>query len=329
MFGSLVGAGGVTAYNTYNSNDWGVVRTLQWWMEKGQADTARANNPELARLEDMIGRLTRDMATKGREVHYMPSQSGAGYSTFYIISGGLVVSVAYLRVWKGWTFSSMMPVTKEALKQGLSTIRTGVDGLSRKIQEVKDFVDERVEALSRKQDSLADSQDEMKDQLEDVQENIHGMRSDIKTIEGDMKEFKDNQMYTNEGIYTMCSVLKEIMTGQGQKSRGHVALGALDKFLNRTKKLPMHQTAGLESLLMDTQSENAGTLAQPWPPAARSTSGRSRANSPVDAPTSVMSRTRTQSEGLSGFARAETYNGSWLRNMTGRYALKEGIENVN
>lgn len=190
----------------------------------------------------------------------------------------------------------------------------GVDGLSRKIQEVKDFVDERVEALSRKQDSLADSQDEMKDQLEDVQENIHGvscsllcccctlgshcnesqhfyrkhqeeltsqqrhrpcililayctwqqlnpaamlgtwhsllqacvrvqMRSDIKTIEGDMKEFKDNQMYTNEGIYTMCSVLKEIMTGQGQKSRGHVALGALDKFLNRTKKLPMHQTA--------------------------------------------------------------------------------------
>ena len=52
--GSLVGAGGVSAYNTYNSNDWGVVRTLQWWMEKGQADTARANNPELARLEDMV-----------------------------------------------------------------------------------------------------------------------------------------------------------------------------------------------------------------------------------------------------------------------------------
>ena len=52
--GSLVGAGGVTAYNTYHSNDWGIVRTLQWWIEKGQADTARANNPELARLEDMV-----------------------------------------------------------------------------------------------------------------------------------------------------------------------------------------------------------------------------------------------------------------------------------
>ena len=52
---------------------------------------------------------------------------------------------------------------------------TGVDGLSRKIQEVKDFVDERVDALSRKQDSLADSQDEMKDQLEDVQHNIQGV----------------------------------------------------------------------------------------------------------------------------------------------------------
>lgn len=100
--GSLVGAGGVTAYNTYHSNDWGIVKTLQWWVEKGQADTARANNPELARLEDMVmlatllsplflrhamcfnaavmqvGRLTRDMASRGREVHYMPAQSGAG-----------------------------------------------------------------------------------------------------------------------------------------------------------------------------------------------------------------------------------------------------------
>ena len=54
VVGSLVGAGGVTAYNTYHSNDWGVVKTLQWWIEKGQTDTARANNPELARLEDMV-----------------------------------------------------------------------------------------------------------------------------------------------------------------------------------------------------------------------------------------------------------------------------------
>lgn len=48
----------------------------------------------------------------------------------------------------------------------------GVDGLSRKIQEVKDFVDERVEALSRKQDSLGDSQDAMKGQLDDVQDGV-------------------------------------------------------------------------------------------------------------------------------------------------------------
>ena len=54
-------------------------------------------------------------------------------------------------------------------------IFAGVDGLSKKIQEVKDFVDERVDALSRKQDDLADSQDEMKDQLEDVQQNISGV----------------------------------------------------------------------------------------------------------------------------------------------------------
>ena len=52
------------------------------------------------------------------------------YSTYYIASGGIVIGFAYLRVWKGWTFSSMMPVTKEALKQGLSTIRSGLDNLN-------------------------------------------------------------------------------------------------------------------------------------------------------------------------------------------------------
>ena len=30
------------------------MRTLQWWIEKGNVDTARANNPEFARLEDMV-----------------------------------------------------------------------------------------------------------------------------------------------------------------------------------------------------------------------------------------------------------------------------------
>ena len=69
------------------------------------------------------------------------------------------------------------------------------------------------------------------------------MRGDIKTIEGDMKQFRDQQMYTNEGIFTLCSVLKDIMSGQGQKARGSRAQTLLDMFLNRTPKLPVHHNA--------------------------------------------------------------------------------------
>ena len=60
----------------------------------------------------------------------------------------------------------------------------GVDGLSRKIQDVKDFVDERVEALSRKQDSLGDSQDEMMGQLDNVQGDISGVWHSIPCLLG-------------------------------------------------------------------------------------------------------------------------------------------------
>lgn len=240
----------------------------------------------------------------------MPSHSGTGYSSFYIVSGGVIVGIAYLRVWKGWTFSSMMPVTKEALKQGLSTIRSGVDGLSRKIQEVKDFVDERVEALSRKQDDLAESQEEMKDQLGDVQNNIQGMRGDIKTIEGDMKQFRDQQMYTNEGIFTLCSVLKDIMSGQGQKARGSRAQTLLDMFLNRTPKLPVHHNAGLESLLESAdegQSENRGPLA------TRAMPFRQRSGSLQDETQNLIpiARSRTQSDGLTGLRRSDSASSSF------------------
>ncbi|KAL3145467.1 hypothetical protein ABBQ32_003294 [Trebouxia sp. C0010 RCD-2024] len=318
VFGSLIGAGGVTAYNTYHSSDWGIVKTLQWWIEKGQADTARASNPELARLEDMVGRLTRDMASRGREVHYMPAQSGAGYSTFYIVSGGVVISVAYLRVWRGWTFSSMLPVTKEALKSGLSTIRSGVDGLSRKIQEVKDFVDERVEALSRKQDSLGDSQDAMKGQLDDVQDGVQQMRGDLGRLEGDMKGLRDNQLFCNEGILTLCSSLREIISG-GQKSK-YTSVATLDSFINRSKHMPLPQHAGLASIL-------PGSEAAPFPPAGRAITGRNRANSPVSAPgTALTMATRTQSESLSSSAIGLSRFGSF--GFGSRAAFRESNENI-
>ena len=58
----------------------------------------------------------------------------------------------------------------------LESLLAGVSDLSRRVQEVKDFVDEKIEGLSRKQDDLADNQEEMKDQLGDVQNNIQGVR---------------------------------------------------------------------------------------------------------------------------------------------------------
>lgn len=78
---------------------------------------------------------------------------------------------------------------------------------------------------------------------------------------------------------------------------------------------------------MDAPSENS--LAQPWPPAARTTSGRVRANSPVNAPTAVMSRVRTQSEGLSGFApKSDSAFAGWrMPSFNGRPALMETREN--
>lgn len=71
------------------------------------------------------------------------------------------------------------------------------------------------------------------------------MRGDIKAIEGDMKDFKENQMYTNDGIFALCSVVKELV-GPSQKTNSqkpNAAVKLLDKFLFRTPQLFMHRPA--------------------------------------------------------------------------------------
>lgn len=313
VFGSLVGAGGVTAYNAYHSNDWGVMRTLQWWVEKGNLDTARANNPEFARLEDMIGRLTREMNSKGRDVYFHPASTSSGGRSFYMVTAtGAVIGIVYLRFWKGWALTSFLPVTKDTLNSGLSVLRTGLDGVKGKIQEVRDFVDERVEALSRKQDCLADSQEEMLQQLGDVQHDVKGVGSDIKLLEGDMKEMKQMQAIATAGIVTLCDSLEKIV---GQGRNGQAPMSMLRQYLNwfRTKN-PLQgeeisqQLPGLEQVLdrtIDENSENYSdniSMARPWPPAARAPI-RGRANSPnSNTPVPLSGRGRTQSEHLPSLA---------------------------
>ena len=69
------------------------------------------------------------------------------------------------------------------------------------------------------------------------------MRGDIKAIEGDMKDFKENQMYTNDGIFALCSVVKELVGPSQKTNRPNTAVQLLDKFLFRSPQLPMHRNA--------------------------------------------------------------------------------------
>ncbi len=87
------------------------------------------------------------------------------------------------------------------------------------------------------------------------------MRGDIKAIEGDMKDFKENQMYTNDGIFALCSVVKELV-GPSQKTNSqkpNTAVKLLDKFLFRTPQLPMHRAA------VSTFTAGCYCVQQLWP----------------------------------------------------------------
>ena len=67
------------------------------------------------------------------------------------------------------------------------------------------------------------------------------MRGDLGRLEGDMKGLRDNQLFCNEGILTLCSSLREIIAG-GQKSK-YTSVATLDSFINRSKHMPLPQHA--------------------------------------------------------------------------------------
>ena len=67
------------------------------------------------------------------------------------------------------------------------------------------------------------------------------MRGDLGRLEGDMKGLRDNQLFCNEGILTLCSSLREIIAG-GQRSK-YTSVATLDTFINRSKHMPLPQHA--------------------------------------------------------------------------------------
>ncbi len=58
-----------------------------------------------------------------------------------------------------------------------------------------------------------------------------------------MKDFKENQIYTNDGIFALCSVVKELVGPSQKTNKPNPALHLLDKFLFRSPQLPMHRNA--------------------------------------------------------------------------------------
>ena len=58
-----------------------------------------------------------------------------------------------------------------------------------------------------------------------------------------MKDFKENQMYTNDGIFALCSVVKDLVGPSQKTNRPNTAVQLLDKFLFRSPQLPMHRAA--------------------------------------------------------------------------------------
>jgi hypothetical protein len=124
-----------------------------------------------------------------------------------------------------------------------------MNGLTTRLQGVRQFFEERMRVLSGKQDSLASAQDEMKDQLSHVGDHVSLVHQSVQELESGVAHLQGKQDYAIEGIAALGGMILELLP-RGSANRLPAAV-KLQKFLHRA---PSAHVSGLEGLLSDVDA---------------------------------------------------------------------------
>eukprot|EP00884_Botryococcus_braunii_P017000 jgi/Botrbrau1/3984/Bobra.0365s0056.1 len=263
VLGALLGAGGTAAY--YNGID--VTAALRGILNAQPTLPAwnLGQNTDLDQLRRLVEQLARDVNTPrgGVTIVQQPHGRGTGFVLYAVAVAG--AGVLYLRIWRGWKFTDMMYVTRSSLNSSLGRVTAGVEGLSQRLQNVKAFLQQQVEAVSKKQDETIAAQQVMQRKLETVgtdvegaREQVAGVHASVMELEGTLGELNQQQLVANDGIYLLCRVVGDLMSRAGHRGG---AMLELEEYVRKPRLKGPSRLHGLEGLLPGSEgSPSAATL---------------------------------------------------------------------
>ncbi|KAK9840804.1 hypothetical protein WJX81_005840 [Elliptochloris bilobata] len=268
VLGTLLGAGGATAY--YNGVDvTGTVRNIllspssgnfpAWQQRAGGAGSGK----ELDSLYKLVEQLARDVQRQqGVTISMSHSRTGGTVVLYSLAAGGTLI--IYLRFFCGWRLGDLMYVTRASLSRSLTSVTSGVEGLTQRLAGVKAYLQQQVEHLRAKQDATILAQEELKEavgrvgsDVDDTRARVSEVHNCVRELEGNLEDISLNQQYANDGIYLLCRVVGDLMKGAGHRAASAVEL---DQYLRRPRSIG-GRVQGLEGLLGESSAAATGRVA--------------------------------------------------------------------
>ncbi|CAL5228557.1 g11713 [Coccomyxa viridis] len=264
--GALAGAGGATAYmNGFDFSNMARSLLLGSPHQSLPWQAQMNNKGEMDALYKLVEQLSKDMHRQQGVTISMAHNKGNGTVLLYTVGVGGVAYV-YLRIFKGWRLSDLMYVTRSSLSRSMSSVTAGVDGLTQRLSNMRQFVQQQINTLTAKQDDTLAAQAALEKQLaavgddvEDINTRVGEVHASVREMEGNLENMALSQQNANEGIFLLCKVVGDLMKSAGMRL-GSVA--ELETYIRRPRNIGNASSIpGLEGVLQssrDSEADSAG-----------------------------------------------------------------------
>ncbi|CAI0383754.1 unnamed protein product [Linum tenue] len=224
----LVGAGLTSSIILKNRRLSEVIAQLQELLKGVQdAETSsyRYDTAVLAAQIRQLAQEIKEISMNNPVTIFNGNSESAGSLASYVMPAAALGAMGYCyMLWKGWSLSDVMFVTKHNMQNAVASVSKQLDHLSDSLANTKKHLTKRLENLDWKMDEqmesskqIASNVGEMNSNLSEIGFNVGTIHQMIAGLEGKLELLESKQDATNSGIFYLCQVAQGMKDGFGRK----------------------------------------------------------------------------------------------------------------
>ncbi|KAG0588628.1 hypothetical protein KC19_2G257300 [Ceratodon purpureus] len=187
-------------------------KVLSKHLREGDDGEAGSNDAALSQQVKRLAQELRMLASSSRTVTVVQAGNGSGVSfTTFVLPAAVVGAVGYgYMKWKGFSFSSIMYVTKKGLNTAVEQMGKQLDHVSAALSSTRKHMNQRLDTVNGKLDESIVMTGLIRDQVEEVKSTVGRSIYEIDNVSQKMgglglkiDEIQESQTFANQGIFLL------------------------------------------------------------------------------------------------------------------------------